>query len=205
MRQFLLVIAILAVMLALGFGLLFRNLDQGIIQEQQQQRTAPVTAPAPIAAVAEAAPSARMLVSSPDIEALRMENDALKARVTRLEQQQPRTRGELAAVVGVKESEVDHLLDRSELLPNAKVLCEAIQVSGAQSVWKALKAESELYHSFAKFKAENPTGDDRMTWHHARWVPFLERSITATCDQLYRLNMPSSVVESFRVKLMEGI
>lgn len=203
MRQFLIVAVLLASMLALGFGMLFRNLELGIIRENSQQHQVPLAIPAPAPAIAETAP--RVLVDDSIVTALREENAELRARIQRLEKQEPRTRGELAAIVGAKESEVDYLLDRSELIPDARQLCDAIRVSGAQSVWLALQAESALYRSFAKFKAENPVGDDRMTWHHARWAPFLERSITATCDQLYRLNLPSTVVEPFRTKMMEGI
>lgn len=204
MRHFLILIALVAVMLAVGFGMLTANLGRGRLIDEPL--------PAPIVSATQTSPMAvasmsgtRMLVNDPELGQLRAENEALKARVLRLEQRQPRTRGELAAIVGVKESEVDRLLDRSELLPDAKMLNEAIRISGAQSVWKALQVESTLYHQFAEFKAKNPVSEDRITWHQTCWVPFLERSITAVCDQLYQLSLPSSVVEPFRLKLLEGI
>lgn len=202
MRHLFLLLSIVAVMLFLGTNLLFSNLRQGVFPEQQLVQQRAESAPSP---TITSTTLNRTPWSDPEVVALKSENESLKARISVLEQKHPRVKGELAAILGMKEADVEMILDRSELIPNAKVLCDTIQYSGAQSTWKALQTEAALYESFAKFKAEHPIGQDRTTWHHLVWVPFLERSVTAVCGQLYQLNLPSSVVESFRQKLQEGI
>lgn len=203
MKRFLLLAGIVAAMILVGYGTLLMNLRSGALEPQPVSPPPSVAIP-PLAA--EAAPlTTRVLVDDSAITELRAENELLKARVSRLEESRPTTRGELAVVLSLKEADLTAALDRSELLPNAKVLAEAVRHSGAASVWKALQAEGHLYRSLADFKAKNPPSEDRMGWHHGTWSPFLSVSITTVCDQLYQLNLPSTVVEPFRHRLCEGI
>lgn len=200
-------VALLLAMLATGTHMLFSNLRKGVLD--------PEPAPAPIVqqppfvvpySVPETREPTRTLVEDDVTRALKEENAALKERVHQLETARPTTRGELAVVLGVKEADLTHFLDRSELLPDATKLAEAVRIAGAGNVWAALQTEAKLYRSMADFKAKNPCEQsNRVAWHSTRWVPFLATAVATTCDELYRLSLPSTVVEPFRNRLNEGI
>lgn len=201
-------VALLLAMLGTGTHMLFANLRKGVLDPE------PI-APPPVSIpyLAGQAPPERIvewpvrtLAKDETTEALKAENEALKERVQKLEEIRPTTRGELAVVLGVKEADLTHLLDRSELLPDAAKLAEAVRVAGAGNAWAALQAEAKLYRSMAEFKTKNPCEKaNRVTWHSTTWVPFYATAVNNVCDELYRLSLPSTVVEPFRNRLQEGI
>lgn len=194
-------------MLGLGVHLLMTNLTLGVFRPEappEPQPTTVVPEPTAPAFVPMAAP--RALVEDDVTAALKAENELLRARIQQLETVRPTTRGEIAVTLGIKEADLSHLLDRSELLPDAKALAEAVHFSGARSAYDALLTEAALYRSMADFRAKHPCESaNRVTWHSTTWVPFYSNAIHQTCQRLYQLNLPSQLVESFRNRLNEGI
>lgn len=200
--------SVLTAMLLVGTHTLMGTIRTGVFEAPPQQVAEPAPQqPIVIPYAAPLAQAPRMLVDDSAVSALQIENAALKERIQQLEQLRPTTRGELAVVLAVKESDLAHHLDRSELLPDAAKLADAVRAAGAANVWHALQAEARLYRSMADFKTKHPCVDkaNRAMWHSAIWVPFYSRAITDVCDELYRLSLPSTVVESFRTRLTEGI
>lgn len=163
--------------------------------------------PPPESAAANTAPLQRIAVEDGClVRNLEAENARLRARIEELEQiARPIDQDQLAVVVGVPKQDVLHLLDRSALIPDAKVLAEVSRACGASATWRALKEESNLYQRLAQFKADNPIEGDRIQWHHYTYAPFLNAEIVRLTDRLYQLGLPSTVVEPFRSHLMEGI
>jgi hypothetical protein len=211
MKQRALVFAALVVlMLGIGVHTLMRNLTLGVFREeapagQQETTRAPEPTQAPLV-MPMAVPSPRALVEDDVTAALKAENEQLKARVQQLEAVRPTTRGELAVVLGIKETDLTYLLNRSELLPDAAALADAVKHAGAKATYDALRAEAALYRSMADFKAKNPCEPaNRVSWHSTTWVPFYSKAINDVCLRLYQLNLPSQLVEPFRNRLSEGI
>lgn len=160
--------------------------------------------PTVMPATSVSAPAARVPVyfsdQQPEVAALKAE----VARLRKLLEQQTLTPS-LAEILRVPEADLVHRLDRSELMPTAAVLADCLRAAGHDNVWAALRAEGDFRLALAKFKAEHPRGDDPFGWHANVWTPFYTVAADQLCRRLYELAMPSPVVESFRVKLNEGI
>lgn len=135
------------------------------------------------------------------------EVDALRAEVARLRSllEQQSLNPSLAEILKVPEQDLVRRLDRSELLPDAGALGEALRVAGHENVWAALRAEGDFYMALANFKAKNPREQNPYGWRDQVWAPFYTVASDQLCKRLYELKLPSSVVEPFRVKLNEGI
>lgn len=201
MKPVIAMLGITIVMLLVGFTSEIRSFKRRV--EQDYLPTAPVSSPEAIAAKPTAAEAPRTLVESTELTQLRTEVAALKERLANVK---PRSSADLAAVLGLKEADVTFILDRSEMLPNAMRLREALDAVGPEATWGALQLEMKLYRDIAEFKTTHPIqNDDRVNWHHLQLTPWLTSQIASVCERLYSLNMPSSVVESFRSHLTEGI
>ena len=131
----------------------------------------------------------------------------LRLRVAALEAvAHPTTQGQIAVLAGIPEADLQHMLDASELLPNAAVLAEAAHAVGATNVVKALRLEAGHYTACAQFKGTNPAPEGgRREWHYAVWSPFLTAEIERVVQGLYVMGMPSPIVEPFRNRLTEGL
>lgn len=186
-------------------ALVFNLTHEVFPSETKTAEPMPSPVVAPLTVMRTEAPEMRTLVANEAMSQLAAENERLRQRIAELEQSRPTTQGELAVILGVREADLVHLLDRSHLLPDAATLAEAVRVSGAQSAFQALKAEQQLYRDFAMFKANHPVTTDRATWHSTTWTPYYSASIEQICNRLYQLNLPSQVVEPFRSRLVEGI
>lgn len=205
MKPTIALLLITIVMLLVGFGNQVRDFRDHVTALPLGTVSSPdgsvawVAKPTP-EAVADAP---RALVESSELTQLRAEIAALKERLANVK---PRSSADLAAVVGVKEADVTDVLDRSELLRDAGRFREALEAAGPEGTWSALQMEMKLYRDIAEFKATHPVqNNDRVGWHALQLTPFLTIQIASVCERLYSLNMPSTVVESFRSHLTEGI
>ncbi len=176
--------------------------------KQDQKVVEPEPVVAPVARMA-APQLERVMVVSDELDQLRKENERLRARVAELEASFcPTTQSQLAVALALSEADVQHCLDRSELLPNADALGEALRIAGPKSTWEALQAESAWYRAQANFRLKNPKPEDRtgaIQWHQSAYVPFFSNGLAVLCDRLYAMGMPSTIVEPFRSKQIEGI
>ncbi len=203
------------VALALGVGSIWlgSNARAGYLSPahpEPKKEAAALLAPAYAPAVAVATlPPERQLVNDDRIQELIAENDALRARIAALEASLcPKTQAQLAIALALPEADVQHYLDRSELLPSADVLGEALRAAGSKSTWEALQAESAWYRAQADFRLKNQKPEDRtgaIQWHQSAFVPFFSNGLATLCDRLYAMGMPSTIVEPFRSKQTEGI
>lgn len=161
---------------------------------------------APVAAQLAAAERTEVDVDRPtETECLRAKILVLESKLHQFEMVIPSNSAELAVALGKKESDIAALLERSEMLPNARTLREALTAAGTASTGSALEAERDLYIRLAEFHANNPNPDHRQEWHDYQFVPFYEKQIAIICDRLYTLGLPSTIVEPFRSRLNEGI
>lgn len=133
---------------------------------------------------------------------LQQENATLKQKVAKLEEASTAI-AQLAVTLELKEADVQARLDRSELIPNAAVLKDCLLRAGAKKTWEALTEEATLYVRISNLKAT--ASADRVAWHHSQFTPFLTQEICSVTKRLYALDLPSTVIESFRQRLSEGI
>lgn len=159
-----------------------------------------------------AAPSvqegARVAVAGPaeaELDAMRAEVDRLRAELLRRDgltvTALARTRP------GKHETDVQRMLDRSSLLPDAQALAIAGAAMTPDEVWRALDAEDLLHTTIRSLLDTMPPMSsphaERRAWHDTVVRPRMLSALADTCNQLHDLRLPSSLIERFR-KRIEG-
>lgn len=129
----------------------------------------------------------------------------LLARVIALETQlaERGSAADLAAAVGVLEADVQHALDRSELIRDVAELRRSIREVGATETWRALQEERSLYRRMADLRSTE-TGD-RELWHRHVWIPWLSEQAELVARRLHEARLPPDLVERFRARVLEGL